>query len=247
MKKFVTGIIVGVFISTSITAFAASEQLINAVFGKVKLVVDGNPVAKETLLYNGTTYVPLRAAAEALGKSVNYDAASSTAYNGSSENTAASGVSSGGLVYKPVVENTTEATTEAKMSLSEYQQEKQQIELIYKQNKEREETDLKLLEQDYQKLQAAYKASSYTNKIEELQDEAELYSRAGTNAGQEHYKSLIDQLEQYKAMQASLDADYEQGKILYESKKKQIQNNLDTIKSTYDKDMAEIESKWKAQ
>lgn len=238
---------VGVVISTSITAFAASEQLINAVFGKVKLVVDGKPVAKETLLYNGTTYGPLRAAAEALGKSVSYDAASSTAYIVSSESTASSGVSSGGLVFKPVTETTTEVTTEAKMSLSEYQQEKKQIELIYKQNTEREETNLKLLEQDYQKLQATYKASSYTNKIEELQDEAEMYSRAATNEGQEHYKYLLDQLEQYKALQAIVDAEYSQGKTLYESKKKQIQNNLDTIKSTYDKDMAEIESKWKSQ
>lgn len=84
MKKFMSGMLVGLLISTSCIAYAYSEQTINAIFGKVKLVVEGKQVDKETLLYNGTTYVPLRAAGEVLGKSVSYDAETYTAYIGGS-------------------------------------------------------------------------------------------------------------------------------------------------------------------
>lgn len=82
MKKLIAGIMTGIIITTTATAFASTEQTIKAIFGKVKLFVDGTPIQQETLLYNGTTYVPLRSAAEALGKNVNYDAETNSAYIG---------------------------------------------------------------------------------------------------------------------------------------------------------------------
>lgn len=82
MKKFLAGFMSGILIMSSTLVFAETTQTIQAIFGRVKLVVDGKAVDKETLLYNGTTYVPLRAAAEALGKEVNYDVATQTAYIG---------------------------------------------------------------------------------------------------------------------------------------------------------------------
>lgn len=42
--------------------------------------VNGNPV--ETFVYNGTTYVPLRAVSQSLGKAVNYDGATQSVYIG---------------------------------------------------------------------------------------------------------------------------------------------------------------------
>lgn len=84
MKKqflsFVTGFVIASILLTSTLAFAETRQLIEAVFGSVKLVVDGKPVPQETLLYNGTTYVPIRAAAEALNKEVTFDEKTKTAY-----------------------------------------------------------------------------------------------------------------------------------------------------------------------
>lgn len=82
MKKLLCGLLAGIIIGTGTSVFAYNTQIIEAVFGKVNLVVNGNAVDKETLLYNGTTYVPLRAAGEALGMAVTYDAQTSTAYIG---------------------------------------------------------------------------------------------------------------------------------------------------------------------
>lgn len=42
--------------------------------------VNGNPV--ETFVYNGTTYVPLRAVSQSLGKAVSYDGATQSVYIG---------------------------------------------------------------------------------------------------------------------------------------------------------------------
>lgn len=79
MKKFLSGILVGVLFMTSTIAYAETKKTIDAVFGQVKLIVDGKFIDKETLLYNGTTYVPLRAAAEAIGMEVGWDGSTNTA------------------------------------------------------------------------------------------------------------------------------------------------------------------------
>lgn len=80
MKKFICGLVVGTMCLTTMPAFAESTQAISAIFGRVKLVVSGKPVAQETLLYNGTTYVPIRAVSEVLDKEVTFDSNTSTAY-----------------------------------------------------------------------------------------------------------------------------------------------------------------------
>lgn len=57
-----------------------TSKTIDAVFGLVKLVVNGKQIEKETLLYDGRTYIPLRNAAETLGMEVAWDEKISTAY-----------------------------------------------------------------------------------------------------------------------------------------------------------------------
>lgn len=80
MKKFISGLLIGIMLMSSTTIFAETQMSINAIFGKVKLVVNNQVVEQETLVYNGTTYVPLRATAEILDKEVTYDNKTSTAY-----------------------------------------------------------------------------------------------------------------------------------------------------------------------
>lgn len=82
MKKFIAGLLTGITLMSTATAYGYVEQTITAIFNKVSLYVDGTKVNGNTLLYNGTTYVPLRDAAEILGKEVGYDAETSTAYIG---------------------------------------------------------------------------------------------------------------------------------------------------------------------
>ncbi|MBQ7266433.1 MAG: copper amine oxidase N-terminal domain-containing protein [Firmicutes bacterium] len=63
----------------SVSAFDGGKT-VKVVFNAIKLNVDGKNLNKETLLYEGITYIPLRSAAEALGAKVEYDEEEKTAY-----------------------------------------------------------------------------------------------------------------------------------------------------------------------
>jgi hypothetical protein len=79
LKYLLTGLTAGVALTLTTSAFAQSTAYINVIFDKIALTIDGKPVKTQTILYNGTTYIPIRDAAETLGMTVNYNEASSTA------------------------------------------------------------------------------------------------------------------------------------------------------------------------
>jgi len=79
LKSFFAGILVMLIISGGSMVFGETNLAINATFGKVKLIVNGLPANRETLLYNNTTYVPLRDAAEILGMEVGWNSSTNTA------------------------------------------------------------------------------------------------------------------------------------------------------------------------
>lgn len=79
-KSFISGVAITAIVMSTPLAFAATQKSINAIFGQVKLVVNGKNVDKETLLYDGRTYLPLRDTADALGMEVGWDEKTSTAY-----------------------------------------------------------------------------------------------------------------------------------------------------------------------
>ena len=73
------------------TVFAQTgSQKIDAVYNDIKIVVDGKEVSTSTepFIYNGTTYLPVRAIGEALGKDVSWDAETNTVYIGSAQSNA---------------------------------------------------------------------------------------------------------------------------------------------------------------
>ena len=106
MKKRVQGLIAGVLIGAIITGgvvFAANTTtLYNVIASEIKIVIDGqklNPTdvngnKVEPIIYNGTTYLPVRAVANAVGKAVYWDGPNYTVYLGDMN---------GGLEY-PTVE-----------------------------------------------------------------------------------------------------------------------------------------------
>lgn len=62
------------------TVFASGvKKNIEVLFNSVNLTVNGNKVSADTIVYNGTTYVPLRATADMLGKEVGWDQKTNTA------------------------------------------------------------------------------------------------------------------------------------------------------------------------
>lgn len=82
MKKIIKGIVLGVIITTMLMTTALGAQVkktIEVVYNSVNLTVNGSKVNADNILYEGTTYVPLRAVAEALGKDVGWDQATTTA------------------------------------------------------------------------------------------------------------------------------------------------------------------------
>lgn len=85
-KKLVAGLIVISLLST--VAFASTgAKTLSATYNDIKIAVDGKVVTPkdangkvvEPFVVNGTTYLPVRAVAEALGKTVSWDGKSQTA------------------------------------------------------------------------------------------------------------------------------------------------------------------------
>ncbi|HAG04875.1 MAG TPA: hypothetical protein DCG28_05470 [Lachnospiraceae bacterium] len=80
VRFYFAGILTGVLVSVGAVSYAQSGgKTIDVIFDKIKLEVNGNKLNKETLLYNGITYVPIRSVAEALGADVEYDNEKNTA------------------------------------------------------------------------------------------------------------------------------------------------------------------------
>lgn len=82
LKDMILGAMVAILIGGSApTAFAkVSKMNIPVSFNNIKVVIDGKELKtdKEPFTYEGTTYLPVRAVAEAVGKDVVWDSATQT-------------------------------------------------------------------------------------------------------------------------------------------------------------------------
>ena len=89
LQGFAIGIIVCVLLLGG-AAYASNTRTLQASFNNIKIVVDGvelkpqdsNGNAVEPFIFNGTTYLPVRAVASAVGKSVYWDGPNYTVYLG---------------------------------------------------------------------------------------------------------------------------------------------------------------------
>lgn len=84
MKKIMCGFIAGAVLATGIGSFASGMwKNIDVLENDITVMVDGEKVSEDNFVYNDRTYLPLRAVADAVGKPVDYDEATNTAYIGS--------------------------------------------------------------------------------------------------------------------------------------------------------------------
>ena len=90
LKGYVLGFLSAAILVSGITYAASTTTLYDVKANGIKIVVDGqklNPVDAngnkvEPIIYNGTTYLPVRAVANALGKAVYWDGPNYTVYLG---------------------------------------------------------------------------------------------------------------------------------------------------------------------
>lgn len=75
MKKLIAGIAAGFLLGTASMAVAATSPTVQALVSKVTFSVNGEkkPLKSDPLLYNGTTYLPVREVSEILGYGLDYN------------------------------------------------------------------------------------------------------------------------------------------------------------------------------
>lgn len=95
MKKRLQGLIAGVLIGAMLTSGAVfakqASETISVIYDNIKILIDGkeyqptdaNGNVVEPFIYNGTTYLPVRAIANAFDKEVDWEAQTSTVTLGS--------------------------------------------------------------------------------------------------------------------------------------------------------------------
>lgn len=83
LQGFIAGILSGIVVTGTIGVFAYTDY-IEVVYNNIKIVVDGKEIRpnSEPFISNGTTYLPVRAVSEALGKEVLWDGTSNIVYIG---------------------------------------------------------------------------------------------------------------------------------------------------------------------
>ncbi len=88
-KHITCGVVMGAMLATAVPATASQiTKSIQATYNNIKIIVDGQQVStnknNEPFIYNGTTYLPIRAVGEAVGKQVSWDGKTNTVYLGDS-------------------------------------------------------------------------------------------------------------------------------------------------------------------
>ncbi len=82
MKKLFKGLLITTLVLALLMTTALGDAItktIDVVYNSVNLTVNRKKIEADNILYNGTTYVPLRAVADALGKDVGWDGNTNTA------------------------------------------------------------------------------------------------------------------------------------------------------------------------
>jgi hypothetical protein len=78
MRIIICIAVITIVLTSNVSAIGVKKNIV-VFFNAINIAVNGSKVNAETISYNGTTYIPLRAAAELLGKEVLWDQMTNTA------------------------------------------------------------------------------------------------------------------------------------------------------------------------
>ena len=90
LKGYFLGFLSAAVLVSGVTYAASTTKTIEALYNNIKIYVDGIKIdpkdaagnAVEPFIYNGTTYLPVRAVGEAIGKTVSWDGETQSVYLG---------------------------------------------------------------------------------------------------------------------------------------------------------------------
>ena len=90
IKGTVAGLLIGTTLTTGLAFAKNGIEAIQAEYSDINIYMDGvllspkdvNGKTVEPFIYDGTTYLPVRAVGEAIGKQVSWDGATSSVYLG---------------------------------------------------------------------------------------------------------------------------------------------------------------------
>ncbi len=90
LKGYLIGVLSTILLIGGVAYAASTTKTIDALYNNIKIYVDGVKIdpkdasgnTVEPFIYNGTTYLPVRAIGEAIGKTVTWDGATQSVYLG---------------------------------------------------------------------------------------------------------------------------------------------------------------------
>ncbi len=83
LTGFICGVLVTILFGTGLFTLADGIwKTIDVLENDISVIVDGETISETNFLYEGKTYVPIRAVSDAIGKKVTYDETTRTAYIG---------------------------------------------------------------------------------------------------------------------------------------------------------------------
>ena len=90
LKGYLVGVLSTVLLLGTVCYATSNTKTLEALYNNIKIYVDGVKIdpkdasgnAVEPFIYNGTTYLPVRAVGEAIGKTVTWDGATQSVYLG---------------------------------------------------------------------------------------------------------------------------------------------------------------------
>ncbi len=96
LQGFIAGTLVGIMVAGGTVLATNSTTLYNVITEGISIIIDGNKLIPkdangnvvEPMIYNGTTYLPVRAVANAFDKNVSWDGNTQTVYLGEMPKTA---------------------------------------------------------------------------------------------------------------------------------------------------------------